>query len=228
MRISGYDSKSHLLEQVVRDCNVLHLGAVGETCADTATRVRRAVNSVHADLTRLAKSCIGVDYDQASVDSLTEQGIFNNLVCADVRTLDRSDIALPNVDVIVAGDVIEHLSEPGSMLDAARRLAEPHTRIVVTVPNSLGLLIFLRNTMGKAVEGEDHVCSFNVYTLSNLLRRHGWFPESAYTCHQKHATMSRGFRIGRIVLRTFPRWGGTLLIIASSWLSPTSDLNTDP
>jgi hypothetical protein len=214
LRIHEYHSKVDLLQQMARGRQVLHLGAVGETCANTEDRVARARESVHADLTAVAAGCVGVDYDQASVDALTSRGVFNNLLCADVRALKRNQINLPRIDIIVAGDVLEHLSEPGMMLDAAHRLADTNTRLAVTVPNALGLPIFVRNTLGKVVDGEDHVCSFNVHTLTNLLTRHGWTPAAAYTCHQKHAELSWAFRLGRALFRRVPRWGGTLMVVS--------------
>lgn len=210
----GYRAKAELVGRLAANRKVLHLSAVGETCSNTEARVKAAENSVHAELTRASARCVGVDHDQPSIDLLTKRGVFDNLKCADVRTLSPDEIDLPTVDVIVAGDVLEHLSEPGMMLDSALRLAEPTTRLVIAVPNALGLMVFLRYMRGVVVEGEDHVCAFNIYTLANLLKRHGWEPLRAYTCYQKHAESSRGFRVGRAVFRRLPRLGGTLLIIA--------------
>jgi hypothetical protein len=108
--LRSYASKSALLYGVAAGRSVLHLGAVGETDSDTATRVARPADSVHAELTRIASACVGVDYDQASVRALTESGAFDNLICADVTTLQRSSIPIDRIDVIVAGDTIESTS----------------------------------------------------------------------------------------------------------------------
>jgi 2-polyprenyl-3-methyl-5-hydroxy-6-metoxy-1,4-benzoquinol methylase len=214
MKVERYASKAELLSKFAAGRYVLHLGAVGETCSDTVERVERAKNSVHAGLTQVAKKCVGIDYDEASVSALMNQGVFDNLICADVQDIERSMLPLPQIDRIVAGDVLEHLSDPGSMLDSARRIAEASTLLAITVPNALGLPIFIRNSLGKDIEGEDHVCSFNLQTLCNLLLRHGWAPQEAFTCYQRAATDHKAFRAGKTLFRLFPRWGGTLMIIA--------------
>jgi len=215
--VRGFAGKLELLERHCRDRFVLHLGAVGETCQDTERRVARAADSVHAHLTRIARACVGVDNDAPSVTALTKRGIFDNLVLADATLLHRHEVDLPAVDVVVVGDTIEHLADPGRLLDAVNALSDRHTRLVVTTPNALGLGIFLRNVAGQPVEGPDHVCSFNAYTLTNLLARHGWRTEETWTCHQPAAARLNPatFRLGKLVLSRAPRLGGTLFLTAS-------------
>jgi 2-polyprenyl-3-methyl-5-hydroxy-6-metoxy-1,4-benzoquinol methylase len=172
---------------------------------------------VHAVLTRTAAKCIGVDIDAEGVKGLTDAGIFDNLVLADVLTLDRAELPLPHVDFIVAGDIIEHLSSPGSLLDSAARLSDPGTQLVLTTPNALGLPMFIRYLRGEIVEGPDHKVSFNVYTLRNLLGCHGWEIRRLATCHQAKATQLHsgvGMTVGKAVLSRWPSLGGTLFVVA--------------
>lgn len=217
MPIDSYGSKLDLLTRCVEGRSVLHLGAVGETCADTETRVAHASNSVHAHLTAVAQQCVGVDYDEPSIRLLTERGIFDNLLCADVTKLVRRDIALGRVDVVVAADIIEHLDNPGEFLDALNGLVDRDSELVVTCPNAAGLPTFLRHAAGRAVDGTDHVCSFNFFTLSNLLGRHQWQVQQASTCYQPLAEQTGGlaFRAGRRLFQALPRLGGTLYLVAT-------------
>lgn len=213
MQIRGYGSKTTLLREYTENQNVLHLGAVGETGGDTARRVAMAPNSVHADITRVARMCVGVDYDRPSVEDLMESGVFDNLVCADATKLTREDVPMDSIDVIVAGDILEHVPCPGDLLSAARRLAESDTLLVVTVPNALGLSIFLRHSAGRPVDGKYHLCSFNICTLTNILLETGWRPVVARSCHQKRAESSAWFHLGRTLFRVVPQWGGTLFVV---------------
>lgn len=215
--IVGFGSKADLVAAQVRDRNVLHLGAVGETCEDTELRVRRAVTSIHARITEVAARCIGVDNDEPSVTALQERGVFDNLLLADVTKLSRTDIDLPTVDVVFAGDTIEHLSEPGQMLDVVNGLSDPDTRLVLTTPNALGLNVFLKHLRGQQIEGPDHVCSFNAYSLGNLLERYGWKIDEFWTCYQANAVQlnPRAFRAGQVLFNRFPQLGGTLFAICS-------------
>lgn len=215
--VRGYGSKIDLVLRYTRQRRVLHLGAVGETCMDTEVRVARAANSVHAQITEVASDCVGVDNDEASVTLLTERGIFSNLLLADVTTLSRSQIKLDTVDVVVAGDIIEHLTEPGRLLEMIDKIAEPSTILILSTLNALGLGIFVSNVMGKPIESRDHVCSFNSYTLSNMLERYDWQVDELWTCHQPKAAAlnPRTFRLGKMLLERVPRLGGTLFAVCS-------------
>lgn len=214
---SGFGAKLEILADVVTGHNVLHLGAVGETCQSVATKLAAAPDSVHARLTQSAKECVGIDVDADGVEALTRSGIFDNLIVADATRIRRDEIPLPSIDFIVAGDIIEHLSSPGSLLDAASRLSDPGTRLVITTPNALGLPNFVRYLRGRVLEGPDHKVSFNVYTLRNLLEHHGWVADRVTSCHQGKAEKMHSrvaVRFGSSIFSRFPSLGGTLLLVA--------------
>lgn len=72
-------------------------------------------------------------------------------------------------DVIYAGDLIEHLSNPGLFLQACRNHLNPGGFIVVNTPNCYNLF----NMAGKLsrrepVVNHDHTCYFNEKTMKQL------------------------------------------------------------
>lgn len=215
-RFTGFAPKTELLSKFAGGRRVLHLGAVGCTLQSTEAKIAAARQSVHAFLTRIS-TCVGIDIDTDAVEALTEAGIFDNLIAGDVEALTRDQIPLPFIDLIVAGDVIEHLSNPGRMLDGMWRLSDPDTHLLVTTPNAMGLPNFLRYSLGRFRDSPDHVSAFNPITLANLLDRHGWVVEEQYTCHQAGASSRNAlvlFRAGTALFKLFPRLGGTLFVIA--------------
>jgi 2-polyprenyl-3-methyl-5-hydroxy-6-metoxy-1,4-benzoquinol methylase len=216
--IDGYVGRRDFIADMCRGRNVLHLGAVGQTLATTEQRVALARDSLHAELTKSARKCVGVDHSQEEVRLLSEQGVFTNLIAADVLTLRRSSIPLESIDVIVAGDIIEHLSDPGGFLETLRALSHPKTRLILSTPNSLGAALSIRYMLGRAIESDDHVCGFNVVTLVNLLSRHGWQAEEVKTCYQeyarKHGTVA--FAAGHRLFSLVPRMGGTLVVVCTT------------
>jgi hypothetical protein len=215
---TGFGPKLGLLETLVRDSSVLHLGAVGETCQTVSAKVAAAPHSTHARLTQAAARCVGVDIDRAGVEALQERGIFSNVVWGDVLKLRREDIPLPRIDFVVAGDILEHVSAPGDLLDAVRGLSDPTTRLVLTTPNCLGLPAFLHYLRGRVLEGPDHKVSFNVYSLGNLLSHHGWRVETLKTCYQAAAPRINGriaMAAGRLAMARWPSLGGTLFVVAA-------------
>ncbi len=215
--IARYAAKLELIEELAAGRQVLHVGAVGETGSPLDEVLARSPRSFHASLTRVADRCVGIDTNREAVAALTRAGIFDNLIAADATALDRDEIPLERIELIVAGDVVEHVSDPGSLLENAARLADPETLFVLTTPNALGLPAFLRYLRGGVVDGGDHVLSFNRYSLGNLLERHGWTPEQWATCHQMQAVERFGsveFRLGAWAFRHWPALGGTLLVVS--------------
>jgi hypothetical protein len=214
--IERFTSKAALLREVAGGKTVLHLGAVGETLGSRQERAIAAPHSVHAFLTSIASRCVGVDVNRDAVEEIASAGIFDNIVVADATTIDRSDIDLPSIDVIVASDVVEHLNNPGELLVAAKGVAQTHTQLVVTTPNTASLPQFLRYISGRVIEGDDHKVSFNVYSLRNLLRASGWEPAWFATCYQRQAPhrLGRAFPLAEATLRRIPSLGGTLFALS--------------
>jgi hypothetical protein len=76
--------------------------------------------------------------------------------------------------VVVIGELIEHLDDAGSMLEAVKPLVAPDGRVVITTPNGHGLFNVFAALAGMELNHPDHVTLYSWYTLSNLLARHGW------------------------------------------------------
>jgi SAM-dependent methyltransferase len=214
-----FGAKRSLLLETARDRRVLHLGVTGDVSRPVADRVAQARTGLHLALTQVAAQCVGVEINAAAVAAIAEAGIFSNCLVADVRTLERAAIPLSTIDLIIAGDIIEHLDDPGALLETAARVADPHTRLVITTPNAMSAAAVLQYACGRPLEGAEaqHVVSFNRYSLGNLLRQHGWLAETWATCYQDHSVglhSGFGLRMGSLFFRAAPHWGGTLLVIA--------------
>ena len=110
----------------------------------------------------LAELIKGVAKSYANVDK-TDATYCINLDCEPVPVID--------VDLVVCGEVVEHLSNPGFFLDGLRAYTVP---IIFSVPNA-----FTKVGTGwikKGVENvnSDHVSYYSYYTFSNLIKRHGF------------------------------------------------------
>jgi SAM-dependent methyltransferase len=217
--IPGYGAKRSLLLDAARNRRVLHLGVTGDVSRPVDDLVAQARTGLHLALTQAAAQCVGVEINAAAVAAIADAGIFSNCLVVDVRKLERAAIPLATIDLIIAGDIIEHLDDPGALLDTAARVADPQTRLLITTPNAISATAVLRYACGRPLEGGEaqHVVSFNRYSLGNLLRLHGWQVEAWATCYQEHSVgMHAGlaFRMGTMFFRAAPHWGGTLLVIA--------------
>jgi hypothetical protein len=169
---------------VVQRCrakSVLHVG-----CVDAGLLEERFARGelLHQKLRKVARRLIGTDIDADGIRFLAAHGI------EDVYRVDLSDptAALPfarqTFDVIVLSEVIEHLLNPGRMLQRLQELMQPEvTALLVTVPNAFTVNNLLHMARGVEYVHPDHNCYFSYVTLRNVLQKSGLriAEELAYT-----------------------------------------------
>jgi len=79
---------------------------------------------------------------------------------------------IPNLEIVIMGEVLEHLSNPGHTLDLVKEYNLP---VVITVPNA-----FSKGShdtlLAKNIESvnKDHVSWYSYKTLHTLVTRHGF------------------------------------------------------
>lgn len=206
-----YFSRDKELINLVKGASVLHLGCVGFADSDVGERVNNAKKSLHYTLSNIT-DVIGVDYCRDAIDFFRKKKIFTNVMYGNVEQLD--DLKLENkFDVIVIGDIIEHLSNPGLMLEGIKRFCHSNTKVVITTPHSFGLLNYVRFIFNKFKDGNEHMMTFNIDNIKNILSMHEYDIISVDTCYQKHAESKLLFSIGRMFFMLHPKYGGTLFIV---------------
>ena len=78
-------------------------------------------------------------------------------------------------DVVFAGDLIEHLVNPGLFLDNVKKHIRKNGRLILTTPNTFSLfLIAGKITRSEPPINSDHTFYFNRRTLEVLLNKCGW------------------------------------------------------
>ena len=112
---------------------------------------------------------VGVDVDGAALEEAAKLGIETRW--ADVeQPLDFPDASF---DVVVAGEVLEHLRDPGSVVAEARRVLRPGAKLVGSVPNAYRLKNRIRFLLGRSPEQDPtHLHMFSPRRLRALLD--GW------------------------------------------------------
>lgn len=168
-RARGVDRIEYLTE-LAAGRSVVHVGF-----ADRGYREmqEQAGTWLHAHLASRARTLVGLDLDEEGVAAARAAGY--EAWAIDCR--DEAAVAAAGIEpaeVVVAGEVIEHLDEPGPFLQALHRLVAPGGELVVTTPNASGLLNTAAALAGREVNHPDHVAMFSWRTLQNLLARHGW------------------------------------------------------
>lgn len=192
---------------------VLHLGCVGFADSTAVERVELIAGSLHAALSSVA-TVTGIDSSAEVVARLKELGHFDNILAGDVENLGELTLD-EKFDVIVAGDIIEHLANPGLFLSGIKRFFHRDTLLILTTPNAFGLLNFGRFALNRFHEGKEHVMMFNAENITQLLARYGFMVKRLDTCFQPAASRyGLFFHAGKAFFSCFPKWGGTLFVVA--------------
>jgi len=186
----------------VRGHRVLNVGCAGHARPDTTARRARWL---HGALVACGYSVLGIDVDEGQLEWMRAEG--HEVLELDAQRLDELD---ESFDTIVAGELIEHLENPGLFLEACRRRLTEAGRLVLTTPNAFGPLYWLTyaSSGGRAANPE-HTCWFDGQTLSELLRRSGYRVERTHHVDdlRTDAASSAGYRAFAAA------WGGARRVV---------------
>lgn len=205
------------ITEMCKGKKVLHLG-----CTNSPYTEETISNNMllHFEIEKVASELYGLDSDQASLDMLTAHGA-TNLYLGDLENLDSLDLT-ETFDVIVAGEMIEHLNNPGLFLSGIRRFMTGETRLLITTINAYCGMRFvyygLRGKRGKAEPVHpDHVAYYSYSTLSLMLKRHDLNVEKFvfYDLGKEHRPHNRWFLnvLNDICVRVAPQWADGIVAV---------------
>jgi 2-polyprenyl-3-methyl-5-hydroxy-6-metoxy-1,4-benzoquinol methylase len=155
------DRISYLCD-LARGKRVLDVGVV-EHSLDASS----SAQWLHGKLCEVSKTCIGVDVLKEEVGALRQRGY-------DVRAVDLTRASLDEkFDVIVMGEVIEHVEEPGGLLRNVASMLEDDGLLVLTTPNPWYLNVIVKNLLGSVPfkDSADHVSWYDASTLYEVGQR---------------------------------------------------------
>lgn len=162
--IATKDHKTKFVLSYVAGKRVLDLGCVQHNPDNVKSKYW-----LHKAILNNANYVLGLDLYKEGVHILRSQGY--NIVVGDAENFQLDEL----FDVIVAGDIIEHLSNPGKMLEYARTHVRPGGLLLITTPNPWWWRFIAKSALlGSAQPNPEHTTWFCKDTLSQLLRRYGW------------------------------------------------------
>ncbi len=173
--------RTEFLRSVARSKTVIHVGFVD---AGYEREQRNAGSWLHQDLARVAKHIVGVDINERGIRRAISDGYEAYQIDLSDPSADVSQLPF-DADVVIAGEVIEHVENVGAFVRGIARVASLETKIVFTTPNSSSILQAVLAFAGREVCHPDHVVSFTPSTLPGLLERCGLELESMATYSSK-------------------------------------------
>ncbi len=169
-RIMSVDREEYIFRQA-DDKRVLHVG-----CSDmpfTEKKLKKG-SLLHqriidnSSFIRLA----GVDISNEGISLMRADGI------DDLHTIDSDSDLLcdyfgDTFDLIIAGEVLEHVPNMGYFIDSLKSVCDESTLILITVPNYAPIKRIFRLFWLNEEVHPDHVCYFSVSTLTSLFKKCG-------------------------------------------------------
>jgi 2-polyprenyl-3-methyl-5-hydroxy-6-metoxy-1,4-benzoquinol methylase len=119
-----------IITDLCRDRRCLDVGTVG----DVAHHLREPEKWLFARIGKVASLVVGLDIDPKALAVARAKG-YRNLVCGNAEQFAFTR----TFDVVVGGEIIEHLSNPGLFLRACRDHMVDGGLFVVTTPNTFSV-----------------------------------------------------------------------------------------
>jgi len=159
-----YHSKNRWILPRVCDKKVLDLGCVRHNLEET-----KKEGWLHGEIVKRASEVLGVDYLENEITELKNKGF--NVTWANVENMDFNE----TFEVIVGGDIIEHLTNFEGFLTSVRKHMAPGSVFLISTPNPVTPLRLLRLFLsGKVSANKEHTCWFTEKVLRQLLKRFGF------------------------------------------------------
>jgi 2-polyprenyl-3-methyl-5-hydroxy-6-metoxy-1,4-benzoquinol methylase len=169
------------VDYILKACvgkKVLHLGCADYGSSGDWENTLRTGRWLHAKIERVAREVIGVDSSVEAIKVLKEKHNIENLFVGDAQQLEK--LGKGCFDIIVAGEIIEHLSCPGNFLNSARTILRNNGEIIITTVNAYCVRRFCRIPFGVESVHPDHVAYYSHRTIERLADIHGF--EMIYQC----------------------------------------------
>ena len=132
-------SRDSFIVDLCKNKRVLHVG-----CTDYPF-FKKAYEQgyfLHEKVSKAAKKVVGIDIAHADITEMREYGY-------DARVIDAQEMSSSfqeeSFEIVLLADVIEHIENPGKVIRESIKVLEKEGLIIVTVPNTFGIIRFLKS-----------------------------------------------------------------------------------
>jgi len=191
--ITSIRDRMEVITPLVKDGNILDLGVVDSRRKrhETSTRLKTKANLLFRQICEINPGTLGVDIDSEGIEILRQEGGYC-VTTADVMTMNLG----AQFDVIIAGEIIEHLDNPGQFLRNMRQHLTANGTLLISTPNPFYIKQFWKIwRYNRPQVHEEHTCWFDPLTLSYLCRLSGLNPYALYWIKSR-----------KQLLKTWPQW----------------------
>lgn len=201
-----------VIEKYVVGKKVLDLGCVD---ARPDGQKKFQTTGLHYFLSKKAARTVGIDMDDEGVKMLNKEGY--EVISGNVETILLNE----KFDCIVAGEIIEHLSNPGLFLENMKNHMNHDSVIIITAPSAFSIVNFFRILRNNTIKvHKQHTCWFDPITISQLLTRHSFVIREMYFANKSKWYESRNlfkpkYAIPRLFCNFRSYFSGVVVVVAS-------------
>ncbi len=167
-------TKHKILLDYVKDKRIVHYGCIDDSTDIIDSKIKNNIY-LHKLLSDASSSCIGVDINTEIMTYLKETHTIDNIVYGNVedpKTFEIDLQVLKEAEVLVIPDLIEHLNNPGLMIESFRKYYSSDIKIIILTPNPFSYLNFAFTLLGREFYNAYHTCYFSTNNMKVLLKNH--------------------------------------------------------
>lgn len=151
--------------QECRNKRVLDIG-----CAHYAAKYIEKQGWLHREISKVAKYVVGIDIEKEAIEYMNEHGFKAHV--ANAQDFDIRNIEPELFDVIVCGDIIEHLTNPGGLISSALKHLSKNGTIILSTVNGLGFLFIIETLLlGHETLDDDHTMTFSKKQIYKMIEK---------------------------------------------------------
>jgi SAM-dependent methyltransferase len=163
--------REDIIDQYLDCGDVLDVGVVDSRrgVETTVSRLEQFSTSLHEHIRRRNPRVTGVDIDEEGVEILRRRGY--DVLCRNIEDMELGR----TFDLIVAGEIIEHLPNAGLAMSNLRRHLNPGGHLILSTCNPFYGRQHLKIWQSGDVQVHDeHTAWFDPHTISRLLGMSGY------------------------------------------------------
>lgn len=191
----------HVEGKRVLDCGGVDHDAFAEKCASGEW--------LHALICGRARECIGIDILEENVKKINQTGKYR-FQCANAEELPFES----EFDVLVAGELVEHLYNMGRFLDSAWKSLKKDAVLIITTPNASSLTgMIYAGLRRRELCHPEHTCYYSPQTLKYVVACHGFSIEELHLVPRTSKFRAIGW-LRRLVSAAHPLLGDQIVLVA--------------
>lgn len=211
MKIKIVKNRFSVIEPQISGKTVLDIG-----CVDARPGGIKKYEStgLHRFLNQHASKLVGVDIDQDGIKQMKKDGY--NVIEANAEDMNLGR----RFDCIVAGEIIEHLSNQGLFLENIKHHLGKNGVLIITTPNAFSILSFWRILRKNKIKVHaEHTCWYDPITIEQLLGRYSFEIEQIFFANKSKWYLKKNFyklkyQIPKLISNIRPYFSGVVIVIA--------------